>query len=183
MKKVQTIKIAKTFLIAQRLKKEYSKIDTAKNYNKTYKKIKKEINSYSDKKLWSLIKDKNRVKRYKNSTWHLKKINITHAGVWPRMGNLKDSLIKKDVKWSSNKIHHNISKISKKELNHLLRIIPLSKYLDKHLPIICVQGGIIRQRFPYKKQRYDIDDGCHRAICLAFLGKTFVNAYVGLKNK
>ena len=60
--------------------------------------------------------------------------------------------------------------------------MPLVSHLNKYLPIIVIKDGAIRNKKKYLKQNYDIDDGCHRTICLALTGKIFINAYIGIKN-
>ena len=72
----------------------------------------------------------------------------------------------------------------------LLYIEELMKYVEEiinYIPIIVMEGHVIRhnrlrpilQQKKYKKTRYDIDDGNHRATALGLLGKKKVLALVG----
>ena len=87
----------------------------------------------------------------------------------------------KGSKWSAKKIYTSSGEIACGELNHLFRILPLSFFLNKHVPIIVVDGGLIRKRNPkLEKEKYDIEDGSNRSICLGLLGRTHVNAFIGV---
>lgn len=183
MKKVKLKKVLQTFVVANELKKKYAKINNINEYKKIYAEIEKSIKKYSEQKLLSRISDKHRVKRYKSCDWCFGRIRIDSTEVWPRMGNIPDNLLVKDSKWSANQIYKNSAKIIKYKLNHLFRIMPLVFYLNKCMPIIVIKDGIMRSEKKYLKQKYDIDDGCHRAICLALTGKTFINAYIGIQKQ
>ena len=87
----------------------------------------------------------------------------------------------KDTKWTANQIFKKTDKILKGELNHLFRIMPFAPYLNKHVPVIVIQDGAIRDKEKYLKQMYDIDDGCHRAVCLALHGRAYINVYIGVR--
>lgn len=100
-------------------------------------------------------------------------------GVWPRMSHIQDNLLIKDAGWSSNKIYSSSGELLKGQINHLFRILPFINFLNKRIPIILVKGGLIRKRKPYQEQKYDIDDGCHRAICLGLINKKKVHCFIG----
>jgi hypothetical protein len=183
MRKVKIKEVLQTFIVANELKKRYSEINDISEYKKVYSAIRNNIKNYSEKELWQRIKDKDRIKRYKSCDWYFGKIKISSTGVWPHMGHIADNLLFEDTKWSANQIYTNSNKIVKGELNHLFRIMPFAPYLNRHIPTIVTQGGIIRDEKKYLKERYDIDDGCHRTVCLALHGKTFINAYIGIPKK
>ncbi len=74
--------------------------------------------------------------------------------------------------------------------SRILYLEELTKYIEeitKQLPIIVLEDGVIRQnklrkesqRKNYKKCKYDIDDGNHRAVAYALLGKKKITALVG----
>ncbi len=183
MKKAKIAEVLRAFLTANLLKREYGKINNLSDYEKTYRKISQKIRSLPEERLWRMIASPRRIGRYRKLNWYKGRIRLDDTGVWPRMGHISNKLLLKDARWSANRIYNSSGKIMKGELNHLFRIIPLAERLDRSVPIICVEGGMIRSKPHYKKQKYDIDDSCHRAICLALLGKKFVNAYIGVKRK
>ncbi|MCK5459847.1 hypothetical protein KAI52_01925 [Candidatus Parcubacteria bacterium] len=183
MKKVKLKKILQTFVVANELKKKYAKINNINEYKKIYFESEKKIKKYSEQKLLSNISDKYRVKRYKSCDWYFGRIKIDNTGVWPRMGNITDNLLIKNSKWSANQIYKNSTKIVKYKLNHLFRIMPFVSHLNRYMPIIVIKDGVIRSEKKYLKQKYDIDDGCHRTICLALTGKIFINAYIGIQKQ
>ncbi|MCD4666763.1 hypothetical protein K8R47_03060 [archaeon] len=183
MKKVKIKEVLQAFIISDELKKEYGEINNISEYKEIYNKIKNKIKKYSEKELWQCIKDKNRIIRYKSCDWYFGRIKISNTGVWPHMGHIVDNLLFKDTKWTANQIFKNSNKILKGELNHLFRILPFVSYLNKHIPIITIQNSAIRDKEKYLKEMCDIDDGCHRTICLALQGRTFINAYIGIQKK
>ena len=182
MKKVKLKKVLQTFVMADELKKKYIKINNINEYKKIYFEIEKKVRKYSEQKLLNCVSNKNRVKRYKSCDWYLGRIRIDSTGLWPRMmGNTTDNLLIRDSKWSANQIYKKSANIQKCELDHLFRIMPFASYLNQHIPVIVIKDGKIRSEKKYLKQKYDIDDGCHRAVCLALTGRTFINACVGIK--
>ena len=183
MEKVKIKEVLHTCVVADELKKKYSEICNISEYKEIYSKINIKIKKYSEKELWQHIKDKERVKRYKSCEWYFSKIKITSTGVWPNMGHIADNLLLKDTKWAANQIYQNSNRILKGELNHLFRILPFVNYLNKHIPTIVIKDSIIRNNKKYFKEIYDIDDGCHRTVCLALQGRTFINAYIGIQKK
>ncbi len=183
MKKVKFKKVLQTFITANELKKKYAKINNINEYKKIYLEIEKKVKKYSEQKLLSRVSDKNRAERYKSCDWYFGRIRIDSTGVWPRMGNIPNNLLIKDSKWSANQIYKNSAKIIKYKLNHLFRIMPLASHLNQRMPIIVIKDGAIRSEKKYLKQKYDIDDGCHRTICLALTGRIFVNAYIGVQKQ
>ena len=181
MKKIRIKEVLQAFVIANELKKEYGKINNISEYKEIHSKINNRIKKYSEKELWQCIKDKNRIRRYKSCDWYSGRINISSTGLWPRMGLMPENFFFKDSKWAANQIFKNSNKILKGELNHLFRILPFVSYLNKHIPTIVIHNSSIRNEKKYLKEFYDIDDGCHRTVCLALLGRTFINAYIGIK--
>lgn len=174
MEKVKIKEVLQTFLIADELKKEYNKLNNISKYKEICHKITKKYLKYSEKDLWKFITDKDREKRYKSCNWFFGKVKISNTDVWPHMGNINNQLLLKDTKFSANQIFKNSNKISKKELNHLFRISLFATFLNKHVPIIVLQDSNIRNENKYFKQKYDIDDGNHRAICLALLEVKYI---------
>ena len=180
MDKVDTIEVVKTFVLANILKGHYSHINNFYDYKVIYERQKKEVDSYSQKKLWRMVTYEKRLKRFKELNWYFGKVDLRKVGIWPNMGGIKEGLIIKGSKWSAKKIYKSSGEIACGELNHLFRILPLSPFLNKHVPIIVVEGGLIRKRNPkLEREKYDIEDGSHRSICLGLLGKTYANAFIG----
>jgi hypothetical protein len=79
------------------------------------------------------------------------------------------------------------SKIDFKRIRRAIKLGNLNEVINEYVPIIVYEGGIIRhnkmipapKRKPFKRCKYDIDDGNHRAISLALEGKKDIFALVG----
>lgn len=182
MKKINSTKVARNFVLAQRLKKRYGQINNLQDYKRIYKEVQKEVAAYSEQRLWKLITDSSRKRRYKQFQWYEAKVSLDKIGLWPRMSQIADNLLIKDAQWSINQIYTSSGKLLKGQLNHLFRILPFVQFLNKQMPIIVVKGGAIRKK-PYLEEKYDIDDGCHRAVCLGLLGRRIINAYIGIEKE
>lgn len=132
-----------------------------------------------------------RVGHYLNFKWEYKEIELSRCGVWPCMGGLKEeyttgNLI--DTKDMIKKILDNKEHISFNDRRALYieeLTYNVEELVDK-LPIIVYKDHIIRENKysfwdpkKYKKCTYDIDDGNHRALAYALLGKKKIKAYVG----
>ncbi len=182
MKKINSTKVARNFVLAQGLKKRYGQINSLKDYKTIYKEVQKEVAAYSEQKLWKLITDSSRKRRYNQFQWYETKVSLDKIGLWPRMNQIADNLLIKDAQWSINQIYTSSGKLLKGQLNHLFRILPFVQFLNRQVPIIVVKGGTIRKK-PYLKEKYDIDDGCHRAVCLGLLGRRVINAYIGIEKE
>lgn len=133
-----------------------------------------------------------RYDNYFNSTWELKKINLEDCGVWPKMGGLPDAATRGSVLDTAEYIRPYLKDKRKLTLTtaRILYIEEMMKYaeiISKHIPIIVLEEGVIRhhklrkstERKLYKKCLYDIDDGNHRALAMALLGKKEIMALVG----
>lgn len=182
--------------------------DIEKKLNNAVKKIVKKSKKLTPKELlnYPLNNHHPRYDNYINSTWELKKIALKDCGIWPLVGglpaNVSTGSVIDAVKYVKPYLEDK-NKITLKT-NRILYIEDMIKYaevISKHIPIIVMEDGVIRQnkfllvwegvvvpkkRFrtaseikSYKKCKYDIDDGNHRAIALGLLGITHTTALVG----
>lgn len=168
------------------------------------KKIKKVIAKADKLSLDELLKynldgDHHRYDNYYNSTWELKEVLLEDCGSWPQFGGLPHEITKGSISDTVDKIRPLLEDKNKLSIatGRLLYIEELMKYVEDiidFIPIIVMEDGVIRhnklrpvaQRRKYKKCKYDIDDGNHRATALGLLGKKKVLALVGkriYKNK
>lgn len=182
MKKITSTDVARNYVLAQKLKKRYRQINCLSDYKSIYEEVHKEVAAYSEQRLWSLIRHPPRKKRFRQLQWYEGKVSLDKLGIWPRMSHIADKLLIKDAQWSVNQIYASSDKLLKGQINHLFRILPFVQFLNRQAPIIVVKGGTIRKK-PYEKEKYDIEDGCHRAVCLGLLGRTVINACIGIEMK
>ncbi|MCK5026715.1 MAG: hypothetical protein KAS15_09030 [Nanoarchaeota archaeon] len=182
MKKITSTKVARNYVLAQKLKKQYNQINSLNDYKRIYEEMQKEVFAYSDQRLWSLITHPPRKRRFKQLQWYEGKVSLDKIGLWPHMSNIADNLLIKDAQWSVNQIYSSSGKLLKGQLHHLFRILPFVQFLNLNMPIIVVKGGTIRKK-PYLEEKYDIEDGCHRAVCMGLLGRKITNAYIGIEKE
>ena len=182
MKKITHTNVVRKYVLAQKLKKRYKQINNLTDYKRIYKEMQKEVSAYSEQKLWSLITYPSRKRRFRQLQWYEGRVSLDKMGIWPRMSNIADKLLIKDAQWSVNQIYASSGKLLKGQLHHLFRILPFVQFLNRQVFIIVVKGGTIRKK-PYLEEKYDIEDGCHRAICMGLLGRKVVNAYIGIEKE
>lgn len=172
--------------------------------NKAIKKVKKQVDLYTKKELDALWIDGSNKKddhprrdRYNNCVWSLEKISLHNCGVWPRMGSLPTFMTLGSAVETAGEVKKYIDNktLLSYETKDVLAIERLQDYTEsitKAFPIIVVTGGLIRKNknkkssthtYEFKKCLFDIDDGNHRAVALALLGKTETMALVGRKRK
>lgn len=133
-----------------------------------------------------------RYDNYLNSSWELKEIPLADCGVWPKMGGLPDEMTRGSVTEAAELIRPYLADKNKLTLAtarilYIEEMMRFAEEITQQIPIVVLEDGVIRQmklRKPenlknYKKCKYDIDDGNHRALALALLGKTMVQALVG----
>ncbi len=167
---------------------------TKKKIESRLKKIIKQSEKLSKKNLLTYHLDNYhpRYDNYLNSKWELREITLEECGVWPRMGGLPDKATKDSVMDTAKYVQECIKDRKKLtwKTRRVLYIEEMKKYADiitKSVPIIVLEDGVIRnmklltaiERKMYKKCKYDIDDGNHRAVALALLGKKKIKAFVG----
>ncbi len=182
------------------LAKAYSKLRrhevkiTHKKLELTLKKIKKKaqkVRKY-DLATQDLKGYHIRYDNYVNSDWKIENVNLRDCGVWPKMGGLPHQATQGDLVDTVNYIKPYLKDKSKLtyETSVVLYLEEIMKYAElitKYFPIIVLKDGVNRQlklrkvkfRKKYKNCKYDIDDGCHRAVAYALLGKKQITAYVG----
>ncbi|MEX0935211.1 MAG: hypothetical protein WDZ70_02715 [Candidatus Paceibacterota bacterium] len=135
-----------------------------------------------------------RFDNYFNSTWEKREIPLADCGAWPRMGELPAEATHGSVIDTADYIRPYLEDKNKLTLkmSRVLYIEEMMKYAEiilKYIPIIVIEDGVIRQnkitskteeeRKKYRKCKYDIDDGNHRALAYALLGKETIPAYIG----
>ena len=198
-KNVSPIEVIRTLYISDKL---LSKVFKASGKGKQLKvKIALELitqkaNQMSRKKLlkYHLENWGPRYDNYINSVWELKEIELKNCGVWPRMGKLPDKATVGTLMDTVEYIRPLLEDKRKLTLktSRVLYIEELMGYaeeISKYIPIIVMQDHVIRHNKLrrasvmklYKKTKYDIEDGNHRAVALALLGKKKVKALVGKK--
>ena len=182
MKKITSTNVARNYVLAQKLKKRYKQINNLTDYKRIYEEMQKEVSAYSEQKLWSLITHPPRKKRFRELQWYEGTVSLDKIGLWPGMCHIADKLLIKDAQWSVNQIYASSGKLLKGQIHHLFRILPFVQFLNKNVPIIVVKGGTIRKK-PYLEEKYDIEDGCHRTVCLGLLGRKVVNACIGIEKE
>ncbi|MGD9276106.1 MAG: hypothetical protein PVJ67_02950 [Candidatus Pacearchaeota archaeon] len=133
-----------------------------------------------------------RYDNYFNSKWRLETISLKDCGVYPGLrrwpldfskGNVFDTakMIKPYIK-NKNKLTWNLNKIL-----YLEGFLKYAEIINEYFPMIVLEDHVIRHakyhdksiRNSHKKTKYDIDDGCNRAIALALNGERKVLALVG----
>ncbi len=195
--KASPLDAIRTFYISNELLGDIFKPNTKntqRNVEGDLKKIIKTAGKLSKKELCNYHLDNYhpRYDNYLNSSWELKEVALADCGVWPKMGGLPDEMTRGSVTEAAELIRPYLKDKNKLTLAtaRILYIEEMMKFAEKitaQIPIVVLEDGVIRQmklRKPinlknYKKCKYDIDDGNHRALALALLGKTTVQALVG----
>lgn len=191
---VTVLDFIKGYVMSEMLKKELTSMHMSPaSFRKKVQKVHKDVNLLSEKKLLMHPLDNwhQRFDHYFNSTWELKKINLSDCGHWPKMGGLPEEYMYGDVS-DTTKIVSSVLKNKKLSLENARvlyteRLMKYAEILNEFMPLVLVEGGLIRQmklidekeKVKYKKCKYDIEDGNHRALALALLGRKEVFAFVG----
>lgn len=196
-KNVTALEPIKAFYIGNELLGEVFKISEKhlrKKLGSSIKKIVAKANKLSQKDLLTYHLDNYhpRYDNYLNSTWQLKEIELKDCGVWPRMGGLPDVSTRGSALDTAKFITPYLEDKNKLSLetSRILYVEKMMRYAEeitKHIPIIVMEGGVIRhnkliklsEKKRYKKCKYDIDDGNHRALAYGLLGKKKILALVG----
>lgn len=196
-KKVTSLEAIRAFYIGNELLDEVFKIPEKhrkKKLSSAIRKIVSKSKKLSHKKLltYHLGDYHPRYDNYMNSTWELKEVSLKDCGVWPRMGGLPDTATRGSVIDTVEYIKPYLEDKNKLSLktSRILYVEEMMKYAEeitKHVPIVVLEGGLIRHhkllkasdRKKYKKCKYDIDDGNHRALAYGMLGKKKIKALVG----
>lgn len=133
-----------------------------------------------------------RFDNYFNAEWRLVRIPLAECGVWPRMGGLPAAATYGTVEETAEYIRPYVTgkkamSLKMKRSLYIEKLGNFAEIITEQVPIIVFEGGLIRHnkliserlRKPYKRCKYDIDDGNHRAVSLALRGKKEVLALVG----
>lgn len=195
--KVSPLEVIRTFYIGNELLGKVFKSSGKSKKLKikaSLKKIIEKAKKLSRKKLLNYHLDNYhpRYDNYLNSSWELKEIDLQDCGVWPEMGELPEEATTGCLMDTVEYIKPYLKDKNKLTLktSRILYIEEMMKYaeeISKDIPIIVLEDNVIRynklrkasKRKLYKKCKYDIDDGNHRAIALALLGKNKIKALVG----
>lgn len=145
---------------------------------------KKEVSELSERQLNKEIIDRDRLKRFNSHNWHLKACRLDEMGVWPRMG---DGL---PLEWCEGSVQETAAHVNKflqeqnpiyktpgmlKSVRKIQEMLPFADIL-KEIPIVMFPGGLHKRE---RRTKWDIDDGCFRAVALALKGKEKAKAWVG----
>ncbi len=194
LQKTTPIEVVRIFYLNNELLKEVFKTPNKEKLNKNIKKIINKAKKLSKIDLINYHLDNwhPRYDNYFNSKWEIKEILIKDCGAWPKTGGLSYEATKDSVLETANFIKPYLKDKNKLSLrtSRFLYIEEMMKYVEeinKYIPIIVLEDGVIRNnKFDktlinknYKKCKYDIDDGNHRAIAYALLGKKKIKAFVG----
>lgn len=195
--------VIRNFYMAEVLLKKINTSELVSNsiLEKHLKEIKSKANKMSARDLleYNFKNWSQRYDNYMNSHWELKEISLEDCGVWPKMGDLPDKFTHGSVIDTSNAVKdllENRSKIKYKtsRVLYIEEMMETAKLILMYIPLIVLEDGVIRNnklrktsdKKLYKKCKYDIDDGNHRAVALALTGEKNVLAFVGkriYKNK
>ncbi|MEX0935219.1 MAG: hypothetical protein WDZ70_02755 [Candidatus Paceibacterota bacterium] len=196
---ITVLDVIKAFYIGDELLQDIFDVDqkyTKKEIEAELGGMIKKVDDISQRKLLGYHLDNCLIRfdNYYNSTWEKKEIPLSDCGVWPQMGELPAEATHGSVIDTADYIRPYLKDKNKLTLkmSRVLYIEEMMKYAEiilKYIPIIVIEDGVIRQnkitsqteveRKRYKKCKYDIDDGNHRALAYALLGKETIPAYVG----
>ncbi len=202
LKKVKTIEVKRTFVIADHItqrknlgnNRKFIKDLSEAEFDKKLQSAKKTILKLKEKSLDKLISPKypKRLNSYNNSDWYLAEASPKEIGVWSGAGNLP-------TKWTSGSLFETARKVREafKEKSKLIKrrpkhsipnILKIKSHLDqkeKYLLPIVFKGGTGTQgrKRLKRKMKGDIDDGCMRSIALAISGKKRIKVYFGVPKR
>jgi len=129
---------------------------------------------------WEQIKEKDpgRLQRLKSLDWSLEVVALEDVGVYPHFGGFPRQ-------WSYGNVIDTAKALSTgtefpEKRDHVLSMVSKWMTIIKFLPPILVPGEMLRSRDPeYKKTKWTIDDGNHRAVAAAIAGARNIVAFVG----
>lgn len=195
VKQYTVLDVIRAYTMTELLQKELLSLDMPLTVmRKKLEKIKKVVESMSDDMIlknplggWHY-----RFDHYFNSDWELKTISLADCGSWPEMGGFPKEFTYGSVLDNAEKIAPFLEDKTKLTVEtarvlYLERLMKYAELMSEYIPIVVVEGGLIRQmkiakeeeKKHYKKCKYDIEDGNHRALALALLGKKEVTVLVG----
>lgn len=199
-KDIQNIEIFRTFYISEVLLKGLSERMTLneKVFEDKLLDLIRKAKKITDKTLIEYVAffcpkpDALRYDNYMNTKWKLKEIPLMNCGAWPAVGELPYEVTYGNIldtaayvdRYLKNK---NLLTWKTSKILYMERMLPYIKVLSTHLPIIVLEGNVIRNNKLWEEDvlkksklcKYDIDDGNHRAIALALTGAKTIKAYVG----
>ncbi len=196
--KYSSLDVIRAYYMTEALKKELTTLNLTKAaLTKKLEKVKKQADKLTPKQLFNDPLDNYhaRYDNYVNSSWELKTISLADCGVWPAMGGLPKEMTYGSVTDTAQQLLPYLEDKTKLtvEVAKVLYIERLKEYAElitEYIPLVVMEGGVIRHMKLYKdesqkkfkKTKYDIDDGNHRAIAYALLGKKEIVALVGTRN-
>ncbi len=178
IKRIPTIQVKRTFLVADLARKQNLKQAKAKVASMPEKKIDRYIGAY-----------RKRLAAYNAYKWHLAEFLPSELGVWRGAGQLPRSWTTGTLADTSRRIKQLVLKENKLPRTRAASVIPdilkmnfnlfqKEKYL---LPITFKHGTGTRGRRGFvRKVRADIDDGNMRSIALTVSGRKKIKAYYGV---
>lgn len=199
-KKIHPLEAIRTFVFNDELlgdvveKHSKRKRQNLRLFERDLKTALRQAKKISDKDLveYDMGWENRRFENYINSDWQHKSIKLSDVGAWPRMGSTPTKFSTGSILDTADTIKPYLEdkNLLTLETSRILYIENLMKYveiLNKHVPIIVFEDNLVRHnKFnkkkdlkSFQKTKYDIDDGNHRAVALALLGHTKINALVG----
>lgn len=193
---VSSLDPIRAYFMAEALKQEVAtlKVNTRAALKKKLAKVNRQAAKLTPRQLFNQPLDHHhgRYDNYVNSSWRLMTIPLADCGVWPAFGGLPLKLTFGTVVDTATELskHRAGRKKLSVEVAKALYIYRLMDYADliaEFIPIIVMEGGVIRHMKLYeddnqkkfKRTKYDIDDGNHRAIAHVLQGKKEIVALVG----
>jgi hypothetical protein len=189
LKKVPTIEVKRTFVIANFSKVKGNKVNTPeKVFVDKFKKSKESVLKLKETDLDKHIEWEKRLNAYNNSKWFLAEFSPSELGVWRRASDMPLRWTNQTLVETANKVKRAIgtnSKSLKKRSRYAVgNILKSSFHLsqkDKYsLPIVFKGStGTKGRTYLKRKTKGDIDDGCMRSIALTISGKEKILVFYG----
>ena len=132
-------------------------------------------------------RDPKRLGLYNKLTWYYGRVSIDDMGVWDEAKGLPHEWCLGSVRETSRSYRIAIEEGKTFPFSDFYRQIPAIKEVAdviekaRFFSIIVVSGETSRGRQNCRKTKWNIDDGCMRAIALTLTGKEELNAYMGRK--
>ncbi|MBI3623044.1 hypothetical protein HY212_03115 [Candidatus Pacearchaeota archaeon] len=194
---ISTLEVKRWFLLANAMKEEFRHhkelgIDVLVE---EYKRELDYLQGLNEDKLSKRITDKVRLQRYDSMAWHNADINLSDAGVWPKMQGMDILLTIGNVSETALEVRKVLEGRSEKDIppetkKKIESIISIADFIYPRFPVIVFPGGEVREKDYNSWARknneplckifdYDIDDGCTRSIAYSLEGIKTIPTLIG----
>lgn len=202
LRKIKTIKVKQTFVIADHIahmhkgkkignNRKFLKNFSEKDFNKKLIMEKKRVLKFSEDKLNKIIFTdyEKRLSAIDRSEWFIADVHPYEVGVWKRAGNLPLRWTNKSLAETAMHVTRAFkknSKLLKRRPKHAIpNILKIKSHIQQDEPYlypIVFKGdtGTPSRKRLRTKMKGDIDDGCMRSIALAMSGKDPIRVYFGI---